>query len=333
MDLAELLLDLAKRTETPAYMVLGYYMLGWSRFFAGGVAKSISDLQQALALYDRPQHAPLLPWTDGDLEVRCQGLQALTLCYMGYPDQALSRSQQALAQAQELAHPLTEAVALTFAGCAFHALRRETQPVQEHARRLIKLSQQKHLPIFRSYGLIYQGWAQALDGAGGPAIAQIRDGLAAWRATGQRSGTPFLLGLLAEALRHSGAWDEALSTVEEALALASETGAPHRPDLYRLKGELLNERPMPARVEQPPAADQAEACFHTAITEAQQSGARFLELRATVSLARLWAGQGKHAEARQALADVYGWFSEGFDTPDLRAAKALLDTLSDPGGR
>jgi len=325
LDLAELLLYLAERSESPAYVALGYFMLGWSRFFAGGVAESISDLQQALALYDRLQHAHLLPWTDGDLGVRCQSLLAMALHYVGSADQGLTCSQQALTHAQELAQPLTEAVALTFAGCAFHALRRETQPVQEVARRLIELSEQKRLPIFRPYGLIYQGWAQALGGAGGPAIAQIRDGLAEWRAMGHRSGTPFLLGLLAEALRHSGAWDEALSTAEEALALAVEIGAPHRPDLYRLKGELLNQNPTPA-------PEQAEACFQTAITEPRQHGIKFLELRATASLARLWAEQGRRAEAHQALAEVYGWFSEGFDTPDLQAARALLDTLRDPGG-
>jgi predicted ATPase len=206
-------------------------------------------------------------------------------------------------------------------------MRRETQPVQEVARRLIELSEQKRLPMFRPFGLIYQGWAEALGGGGGPAIAQIRDGLAAWRAMGHRSGNPFLLGLLAEALRHSGAWDEALSTVDEGLALAVEIGAPHRPDLYRLKGELLNSRPTPTRVGEPPVADEAVACFQTAITEARQHGLKLLELRATVSLARLWAGQGRQVEARQALADLYGWFSEGFDTPDLRAAKTLLNTL------
>jgi DNA-binding SARP family transcriptional activator/predicted ATPase len=323
----ERLLHLARRSENPAYLALGHYLLGQSRFFSGDAANSISEFRQALTIYDRLQHASLLPWTDGDLGVRCLGLLTLALCYVGRPDQGLSCSQQALAQAQELAHPLTEAVALTFAGCAFYALLLETRPAQKFACRLIELSEQKRLPMFRPFGLIYQGWAEALGGGGGPAIAQIRDGLAAWRAMGHRSGNPFLLGLLAEALRHSGAWDEALSTVDEGLALAVEIGAPHRPDLYRLKGELLNSRPTPTRVGEPPVADEAVACFQTAITEARQHGLKLLELRATVSLARLWAGQGRQVEARQALADLYGWFSEGFDTPDLRAAKTLLNTL------
>ena len=320
LALIERLQRLAERSEHPAYLALGHYLLGENRFFAGDMVGSISDFQQALALYARSQHAPLLPWTDGDLGVRCLNLLSLALGYVGYADKGSSCSRQALAQAQELAHPLTEAMALMFAGCAFHAFRLETWLAEEYARRLIELAEQKRLAVFRSYGLIFQGWAQTLGGAGGPAITQIRTGLAEWRAMGHRSGTPFLLALLAEVLQHSGAWDEALSTLEEGLALGVEIDAPHLAELHRLKGELLNER-------QPSAPDQAEACFHTAITEARQRGLKLPELRATMSLARLWTEQGKRAEAHQALAEIYAWFSEGFDTPDLRAAKALLDTL------
>jgi DNA-binding SARP family transcriptional activator len=318
--LADRLLHLAQRSENPAYAALSSYMLGVSRFFSRDMDGSILDLQQALALYDRPQHAPVLSCIDGDLGVASLGILAIALGYAGYADQALACSRQAVARAQETAHPLTEAKALTFAGCSFHALRQETQPVQEYARRLIELSEQKRLPTFRRYGLIHQGWAQVLGGGGGPAVAQIREGLAEWRATGQRSGTPFLLALLAQAEQHTGAWDEALHTVDEGLALAIEIGAPHQPELYRLKGEMLSHSPTPA-------ADQVEDCFHMAIAEARQHGFRLLDLRATTSLARLWAEQGRRAEAYQALAEIYAWFSEGFDTPDLRAAKALLDTL------
>jgi tetratricopeptide (TPR) repeat protein len=294
--------------------------LGQNRFFSGDAAGSISDFRQALALYDRPQHAPLFPWTDGDLGVRCLGLLALALCYVGCADQGRSCSRQALARAQELAHPLTEAVSLTFAGCGLSALIREAAPAGAYARRLTELSAQKHLPVFRPYGLIYDSWVQVLGGAGSQAITQIRTGLAAWQAMGHRSGTPFLLSLLAQALQYSGAWDEALSTVEQGLALAAEIGAPHRPDLYRLKGELLKDR-------QPSDLGQVEACLRTAVTEAQQRGAKLVELRASVSLARLWRAQGRRDEARELLAGIYGIFTEGFDTMDLVEAKALLDEL------
>jgi tetratricopeptide (TPR) repeat protein len=324
-ELAELFLHLAQRSENPAYLGLGYYALGASRFFSGDLAGGASDFRQALDLYDRREHARFLPWTEGDLGVRCLSLLAMGLCYMGCADQGRFCSQQALALAKEVAEPLTEGVAVAFAGCSYHALCHEISLTQGYARRLMDLSEQKRLPMFRSYGLIYQGWAQVLSGAGAPAIGRMRQGLAEWRAMGHQSGTPFLLALLVEALQHSGAWDEALSSVEEGLALAVEIDAPHRPDLYRLKGDLLVHSPAPAGTAKP--SDQAEACFHTAIAEARQNGSKLFELRAMTSLARLWADQDKRAEAHLALAEIYNSFSEGFDTCDLRAAKALLDEL------
>lgn len=327
LDLIQRLLELARRTEHPAYIALGQFMVAQHHFYAGERAASIPGFQQALAHYSQRQHAHLLPWTDGDLGVRCLSLLAMALGYGGYCDQGRSCSRQALARAEELAHPLTEAIALMFAGCAFHALRLEPEATQEHACRLIEISGRKHLPILRSCGLIFQGWAQALGGAGDPAIHQIRTGLAEWRATGHRTGTPFLLALLAHALQHSGTLDKALSSVEEGLTLATELGATHGAELYRLKGELLCRRPAQTHSSQLSAPDQPEECFRTAVTLARRYGARLLELRATTSLARLWAGPGRRAEAYQALAEIYGGFTEGFDTPDLRAAKALLDTV------
>jgi predicted ATPase len=251
-------------------------------------------------------------------------LLALALGYVGYADQGRSCSRQALAQARELGQPLTEAVALTFAGCGFSALYRGAPAARAYARQLFELATQMRLPAFVPYGLIYEGWARALSGAGRPAITQMRTGLAEWQAMGHRAGNPFLLALLAQALQHSGAWDEALSTVEQGLAVAIEIGAPHRADLYRLKGELLKDR-------EPPASGQAEACLQTALTEARQHGSKLLELRAAVSLARLWQAQGRRDEAREVLTGIYGWFTEGFDTMDLVEAKALLDALQDPG--
>jgi adenylate cyclase len=137
------------------------------------------------------------------------------------------------------------------------------------------------------------------------------------------------LGLLAHALQHSGALDEALYSVEDGLALAIELGATHGADLYRLKGELLRRRAALTQSGQLSVPDEPEDCFRTAVTVARRHGARLIELRATTSLARLWAGQGKRAQAHQALAEIYCWFTEGFDTPDLREARTLLERLGE----
>jgi DNA-binding SARP family transcriptional activator/tetratricopeptide (TPR) repeat protein len=319
--IGQMLLQLAQSRGNRAYLALGHYLLGESLSFSGDMAGSVSELRQTLSLYDRPQHAHLLPWTVADLTVACQSLLAVALCFLGYPDQGQQCSQQARTQSRALGQPMTEAIALIFAGCSFHAVRMEAQAAQECGRCLIELSEQKHLPMLRPYGLIFEAWGQTLGTTDSAAIPRIHTWVGDWRRRGHRSGTPFLLALVAQALQHSGDWEGALSSVEEGLALAVEIGGPLRIDLHRIKGELLSER-------RPPAMDEAEACFHTAIAEARQLGLKLLELRATASLARLWAGLGRRGEARQALSEIYGWFTEGFDTPDLRTARELLNSLT-----
>jgi adenylate cyclase len=152
---------------------------------------------------------------------------------------------------------------------------------------------------------------------------------------GHRAGNPFLVMLLAQALQHTGAGDEALAAVEEGLVLTDELSPAVRAEFFRIKGELLSHRPASGSASQPPIAtdgtplvpETAEACLRTAIAEARRCRARLLELRAITSLARLWAAQGRLAEARHSLATIYACFSEGFETPDLLAAQALLAEL------
>jgi predicted ATPase len=150
----------------------------------------------------------------------------------------------------------------------------------------------------------------------------MRQGLAAWQATGQELGRPVFLALLAEAYGKVGQAEAGLSVIAEALALMDKIGErDHEAELYRLQGELFLRHAVPD-------APQAEACFQQALTVARHQQAKSLELRAALSLSRLWQQQVKRTEARQLLADVYGWFTEGFDTPDLQEARALLDALA-----
>jgi predicted ATPase len=172
------------------------------------------------------------------------------------------------------------------------------------------------------WGAALRGWALAEQGQAEEGIAQLRQAIADWRAAGSRALVPYFLGLLAEAYARMGRADEGLITLAEALAITEQTHeADAEAQIPRLKGELLLIRA--AQEEQ-----EAEACFRQAIEIARRQRAKSLELRAVMSLSRLWQRQNKQAEARQMLAEVYGWFTEGFDTADLKEAKSLLDRLS-----
>jgi predicted ATPase len=175
-----------------------------------------------------------------------------------------------------------------------------------------------------AWATFFQGWAVAAQGQREAGLAQMRQGLVGYQATGQEVLQPWLLGLLAEACAHAGQLDEGLRLVTEALEGVQQSGEREwEAELYRLKGEVL----VHAEGGVQHAAVTAEACFHQALTIAHRQQAKALELRAALSLSRLWQQQGKRDAARELLAEVYGWFTEGFDTADLQEAKALLDEL------
>jgi len=186
-------------------------------------------------------------------------------------------------------------------------------------------------------GMIHRGWALAVQGQRAEGLAQMRRGLADSRATGAEAELTYYLAFLAEAHGRAGQVEEGLSLLADALAQVGKSGERvHEAELYRLKGELsLQSRVLGPESENPntqhptPSTQaEAEACFHKAIEVARKQQAKSLELRAVMSLSRLWQSQGKREEARQLLAELYGWFTEGFDTVDLKEAKALLEELS-----
>jgi predicted ATPase len=183
------------------------------------------------------------------------------------------------------------------------------------------LASEKGFPQFVALGMIMRGWALAVQGQGEEGITQLHQGLAAFRAAGAEISRSRDLGLLAEAYGEVGQTEEGLTVLAEALAMVDKTRERYwEAELYRLKGALLLRRGSPA--------EEVEACFRQALTVTQHQQAKSLELRAAVSLARLWQSQGKRAEAYELLAPIYGWFTEGFDTADLQDAGALLDALS-----
>jgi len=251
--------------------------------------------------------------------VICQQWSAWALWLLGYPDQALQMTRDTLQRAQETSHPLTLAYAMTFSA-TFHQFRRETAPAQALAERALRLATEHAFGFWMAFATTVLGEAvEPGDIAAG--IAQMREGIAAWRATGAELFLPLHLTQLAEAYGKVGQADAGLAALDEALSIV-ERGGEHMwdADLYRVKGELM--------LMQGAAASAAEACFHQALEIARRQGAKSYELRAATSLSRLLHTQGKAAEARTLLSEVYGWFTERFDTADLQEAKGLLDTLS-----
>jgi predicted ATPase len=252
---------------------------------------------------------------------------AQTLWALGYPDRALKRSQEALTWAQELAHPLSLASALMFAAFLHH-FRREGHVVQERAEASMTLSGEQGFVYSLAFGTSLRGWALAGQGQREEGLAQMRQGQAAVRATGAKIGQSGLLAMLAEAYGKVGQAGEGLTLLAEALAIVHENGERFlEAELYRLKGELTLAQ---SSVQGLASSVQKEAaeCFWKAIAIARRQSAKSWELRAVMSLSRLWQSQGKQEEARQLLADIYGWFTEGFDTKDLQEAKALLEELT-----
>jgi predicted ATPase len=243
------------------------------------------------------------------------------LWHRGYPEQSARAADRAVAYSRELGHPHTLAHALGLAGLAA-VFARDVATVYAYGNECIALASEHGFPYWAARGRILQGWADAQRGEATTGIARIRDGMAAAEATGTRVTAPFHLTLLADALALAGKIEEGLATLDDALAKAAVSGEKGwDAEIHRLHGELTGRLPYPD-----PA--KAEDSFRTALAIAREQGTRGYELRAATSLARLWREQGRRGEARGLLTPVYGWFTEGFDTADLKEAKALLDELA-----
>jgi predicted ATPase len=321
-ELGKQLLTLAQQVQDPALLLEAHHALWPTLFYLGELAAARGHLEQGMALYDPQQHrSHTFLYGGHDPGECCQAYMACTLWALGYPGQALQASDKGLTLAGELAHPASLAGALN-AAALLHQFRRERQAVQEAAEAFMALATEQGDAHRLARGTILRGWALFAQGQGTEGMVQMRQGLTALQATGGDVRRPLFLALLAEAYGGIGQTEEGLNVLAEALAAAEKTGGRfYEAELYRLKGELLV-----ARAAEPDA--EAEACFQQALDIARRQQAKSLELRAAMSLSRLWQQQGKHDEARELLTSVYGWFTEGFDTADLREAKALLEELS-----
>ena len=302
-------------------------MFGQTLYWRGDFVTARRHSEQGLALYDVQQGYLQAFGSTTDPGVVCLSVLAYTLWMLGYPDRALTRIREALTLAQELlAQELSHAYSLAFAlnyATTVHVWRREVECAKERAEAVITLSNEHGFIHSLSVGMIKRGWAVAKQGMVAEGIRQLHQGLAAGRDTGTELSLSYYLSLLAEAYRLGGQVDAGLHTLAEALAHMDNTGERHlEAELHRLKGECLL-----ALTARRCKEREAEECFRQALTIARRQQAKSLELRAAMSLGRLKQQQGRYAEAHQILAEIYGWFTEGFETPDLQEAKALLEAL------
>jgi predicted ATPase len=303
----------------------------------GEFAPARAHLERGVALYDAQQHRRQALRSGQDAGVVCLGHLAWALWALGYPGQALHRLREALKLAQELGHPLSLCWAHCLASIVYQ-FRREQQEVREQAQEVLRLSSEHGFAQLLAQGTLWMGWLQ-VDQGWEAGSAQMQEGLAAHRATGAEVYRPYYLALLAEAYGKASQTKKGLSVLAEALDTVDNTGERfYEAELYRLKGQLTLQKfqvsgskfqvPPNAQPLTPNPQPEAEACFHKAIDIARKQSAKSLELRTTISLARLWQQQGKAKEAHQMLSEVYNWFTEGFDTRDLQEAKMLIEALS-----
>ncbi len=313
--LAAEVLASAEAQQTPELLVMAHQNVAETEYYQRKFASSLRHCERAFALYDPERHSEFL--LGSHTGVPALGYAAWNLSCLGSPDRALARAKEAVSLARRLNHPFSLVRALHFE-TAIHGHRRDNARQQERLAEFVALSETHEFHLFLGVGRYYCAATRVVAGdvAGLP---EMLEALTLIRKTGYQGPGAFIL--LAETQKTAGQLDEARATVAAALAISAQLPQPYwDADLHRLDGDLI--------LATGGAPAEAENLFHRALDIARAQDAKSLELSAATSLARLWRDQGKRTEARDLLADIYNWFTEGFDTGDLKAAKSLLDDLS-----
>ena len=319
-ELGDTLLRLAQQAHEPALSVLAHWALGLTCLWLGALPAARLHLEEAITRYTPDQRDASMFRMGLDPGVACRAYVTMPLWLLGYPAQAVTRLHEALALAQELAHPYSLVCAR---GCATRIaqLCRDVPAAHEHAAVTVTLATTQGFPQWAALGTGVRGWALAMQGQSEEGLAQVRQGIAAWRATGAAWFIPYFCTLLTEIFDSLGHTADGLQALAEAHTLVEQQEERWwEAEVSRLRGVLLLRQPGTPQGE-------AETWLQRALDVARRQDAKSLELRAVMSLARLWQQQGKRAEARALLTPVYGWFTEGFDTADLQEAQALLEAL------
>jgi DNA-binding winged helix-turn-helix (wHTH) protein/tetratricopeptide (TPR) repeat protein len=313
LELAEELLGLARREPDGFLYFEAHFEMGVALFFRGALVLAQGHFERAMAISNPQQRSDRTCQDDsGDSVIVYLSHLAWNLSVLGYPDQAMTHIREALTRSRELGHPYSRMYALLHA-IHVHELRREVQAIQEHAETMIAICEEQGFAHWLAVGRFYQGWTLVAQGHKEAGVTQMRQGVTS------RKGLifPYIRALLAETFVHVGqpeaGWAMLMAVIEE---VEQSEGRFYTAEIYRLKGELLLRQTMTN-------APQAEACLQQALALARRSQAKWWELRAAMSLARLWQHQDKRQDAYDLLAPVYAWFTEGFDTPDLQEAQVL----------
>jgi predicted ATPase/class 3 adenylate cyclase len=326
LALGEQVLQLGAATNDDGLLLQGNMEVGWSHYFLGELEQAREHLERVLALYDPERHSSHAFTYGDDPAVSARSNLAQVLWLLGHVDQSLRYSEENLEILRsQINHPYSVAFGLDLAAVV-RQYRSDASATRALVDEALALSEAHGLAFIGAMASILKGWTLAQEGDLAEGIAQMRRGLAAQLATGAELARPYWLCLIAEACLESGAALEGLALLDEAEAAVQQTDERYwEAEIHRLRGQLLLAASDPAA---PAVVRSAEECYRRALEVARRQGTRSLELRAAVSLSRLWQAAGRHDEARELLAPIYEWFTEGLDHPELREAAALLDELS-----
>jgi predicted ATPase len=321
-DLARELLDLGEEQGDEDLVLQGHHSQWTTQLYLGDMVSALHHCDQAIALYRSDRHHRQTYLYGGhDPGVCAMAVSATALWVLGFPDKGLERMRKGVDLARRLGHVGTIANSY-YQFSQIHLMRGDLSELAELTDQVAEVAREQGLEGDLVITEFMEGWLMAQHGQEADGISRMRDALARRRAKGRQIEETWFLALLIDALGRSGAIDEALEVLESAMADIESTEMRYgEAELNRLTGELLLKR-------HPPDAEAAEASFEAALLSARSSQARSFELRAATSLARLWERQGKPEEARLLLAPIYGWFTEGFETTDLKEAKSMLEQLA-----
>ncbi len=316
------MLSLAREHRNADALIEGLFIAGYASFFRGDLAAALHHLEQGITQYGNDARNDLALQYGHDPGMSCRFFAACALWLLGYPDQSRLKALEAVNLAQKIKHPFTLAYAHGTAALALQ-LGRHVTHVRDQAQAGINVSREQGFPQFLGFAEAMLGWVLIEDGQAEEGLKRLARGAQGWRSQGSELWRPYWLALLTEAHTKAGRMSTAAAALDEAMDIAHRTEERfYLAELYRLRGEVSLLTSTEARF------IEAETCFQNAVEVARAQRAKSLELRATTSLARLLESQGRCDEARTMLAEIYGWFTEGFDTADLKDAKELLEELA-----